>query len=210
MLDICITCGSLFPAVMVKGNHGVRAQPTCFWPGLHRISSKSTEHGGPLVFFLCCWKQGCWGAWGPASPTWVQLLLHLWSHVKLEVVYFLFYWSIKLHVGWQCSTRRDCREFACSLVGLSRCHFISLENVSGNGVWEETSNSCLALRSCDRARKYRAHYVHSASQWELVLIHYQWRSWKKDESHEKRMRMENRERKMPRDHPISVLSFFPH
>lgn len=26
--------------------------------------------------------------------------------------------------------------------------------------------------------------------------------------HEKRMRMENRESKIPRDHPISVLSFF--
>lgn len=154
MVDIRITCWSPVPAVLLlKGTHGMRAQLTHFCSGSYRVSFylRSTEQGGPSCSAAGSKAVGMHG--DLCHLPWAQLLPHLWSHME----YIRNHLSLVLLVHEAlCRLTVQHTEGICLLISGT---FLLLLPITGRCLWRwglgETSNLCLVLRSCDRARKYR-------------------------------------------------------
>ena len=217
-----ITRSSSVPAVLlVKGNPGVRVQLIHFWSGLYRVSSylRSTKQGGTSPRSSCCASGSrAVGVHGRLCHlAWVQLLLHLWNYKKYikEVILSCV---LLVHEAPCRLTVQHTEGIASFLISGTS---LMLLHITGKCLWEwglgETSNSCLALRSCDKARKYRkcdSFQSFCSYAWcrsvrthvdslPVKIMKRGWESWKGKEHGKTRMA-----RKIPGEHPMSVFSCF--
>lgn len=143
MIHIRIARWSPVPAVSpVEGSPGVRAQLTPLSSGLYRVSCLWDTQWGVFSqagFLLCCWEQGCMGAWWRVTSPWYTSCFtcgRCWYY-NVENVR-----KSQFHIDWQCCIQGNKRS-SSSLVALSCCCFVSPGNVSGDGAWGKEADHAL-------------------------------------------------------------------